>query len=217
MADRTVEDRLREEYFDRLPEIRQVAWQVETEIRYLTLPILHNLRHSEQLIVKSRIKDCESAIRKLRRRPGQEGSTFDLDKANSYSLLELSDLAGVRVLVFPRRKLDDVVVLLSHSDTFKDWDPDPTPGVDGNVLAYKYKGLCPDVSNEIRAEYQIVPMLIGLFWEVEHSALYKPSLSAKSRVDSNPMQELKQDVESTLLRFEAGYENLVLDSGESSS
>ena len=38
-AERTVEDRLREEYFDLLPEIHRVADRLEAEIRYLMLPI----------------------------------------------------------------------------------------------------------------------------------------------------------------------------------
>ena len=100
MDERTVEDRLREEYFDLLPEVRQVTWQIETEIRYHTLSVFHGLAHSEQLIIKSRVKECESALQSLRRR--QEGGTFDTDKPDDYSLLHLPDLAGVRVLVFPR-------------------------------------------------------------------------------------------------------------------
>jgi hypothetical protein len=36
MADRTIEDRLREEYFELLPEIGRVRQQLESEIRYYT-------------------------------------------------------------------------------------------------------------------------------------------------------------------------------------
>jgi hypothetical protein len=45
MPERTPEDRLREEYFDLLPEIRKVTENPEAEVRYRTL--------------KSRIKECE--------------------------------------------------------------------------------------------------------------------------------------------------------------
>jgi ppGpp synthetase/RelA/SpoT-type nucleotidyltranferase len=55
-------------------------------------------RH-EQVVVRSRIKDCESAIASLRRR--QEGKLFDPDTPDKYQLDILPDLAGVRVLVFP--------------------------------------------------------------------------------------------------------------------
>jgi hypothetical protein len=39
MANRTVEDRLREEYFNLLPEIRQVAEHLEVTIRHQLLKI----------------------------------------------------------------------------------------------------------------------------------------------------------------------------------
>jgi len=81
MADRTIEDRLREEYFALLPHIRRISGQLETEVRYHLLPISEQLNGYEQLVVKSRVKDCESALEKLRRR--QEAKTFDLDRPDS--------------------------------------------------------------------------------------------------------------------------------------
>jgi ppGpp synthetase/RelA/SpoT-type nucleotidyltranferase len=212
MAERTVEDRLREEYFDLLPEIRRVAWQLETEIRFHTLPILQSLGPAEQLIVKTRIKECESAIKKLRR--PLEGGTFDRDKADSYSLLNLADLAGVRVLVFPRSKVNEVDSALR--DCLEDWTPDPVQS-EGIHLAHKYTGICPRVSQRIRAEYQVVPMLIGLFWEVEHSALYKHPSFKKGSAESAPMQSARTKVESALLAFEKEYEAFVPDHAEPSS
>jgi hypothetical protein len=210
MPERTIEDRLREEYFDLLPEIRRVAWQIETEIRYRTLPILQNLKHYEQLIVKSRVKDCESALKSLRRR--QEGGTFDQERHEDYSILNLPDLAGVRALVFPRSKLDAVDEALKGG--FKDWAPDPVLNMGETVLARKYSGHIPAVSSKVRAEYQVVPMLIGLFWEVEHSALYKPASLLKGKAESEPMQSLRKDVESVLLRFEAEFESFVSDNSD---
>lgn len=99
-ANRTVEDRLREEYFQLLPQIRRVAGQLESQINYHLLSIVNELEEYEQLLVKSRIKECESAVDALRRR--QEGATFDNDGTTRYTLTSLNDLAGVRVLVFPR-------------------------------------------------------------------------------------------------------------------
>ena len=98
MAQRTVEDRLREEYFVLLAESRRVLEELEAEVRYCLLPLSRALEKYEQVVVTSRIKDCESALGALRRR--QEGATFDSDRGDSYSLADLNDLAGVRVLVF---------------------------------------------------------------------------------------------------------------------
>jgi hypothetical protein len=61
------------------------------------------------------------------------------------------------------------------------------------------------LSREINAEYQVVPMLIGLFWKVEHSAMYKFGKVA----DSKEMQTYRADVQSALLRFETEFESFV--------
>ncbi len=190
MPERFVEDILRAEYFKLLPEIRRVTWQLETEIRYHTSSIRHKLRQYEQLLIRSRVKDCESAIKALQRR--QEGRVFDPDR--SYSLTSLPDLAGVRVLIFPGSKLKAAHPLLRKS--YSDWEADPVPDGAGGLLAHKYNGYCHDISSTIRAEYQIVPMLVGLFWEVEHSAMYKPDPALMGIGKSPEMNQLKAEVES---------------------
>jgi ppGpp synthetase/RelA/SpoT-type nucleotidyltranferase len=101
MAERTVKDRLRDEYFHLLPDIRRVVDQLEAEVRLCLLPISRSLAKHEKVVVTSRVKDCESAIESLRRH--QPHRTFD--PSRDYSLNELPDLAGVRVLAFPRRRL----------------------------------------------------------------------------------------------------------------
>jgi hypothetical protein len=211
MPERTTEDRLREEYFELLPEIRRVLLQLEAEIRFHTLPILRTLTSYEQLVVKSRIKDCESTVNALRRR--QEYRKFDSAKSSEYSVLHLPDLAGVRILVFPRSKLVEVDRILRGQ--FPGWSSNPVPGEEGTELAPKYSGLCQDVSSRVKAEYQIVPMLIGLFWEVEHSAMYKPTPSLKGIGDSGQMRGLKADVERSLSRFEEEFEKFVADNATS--
>jgi len=48
---RTIEDRLREEYSLLLPDIGRVTEQLESEVRYCVLPILRTLNKYEQLEV----------------------------------------------------------------------------------------------------------------------------------------------------------------------
>jgi hypothetical protein len=48
MRTRTVEDRLREEYFDILPEIHRVAEYIEAVTKYNLLTILQDLRKFEK-------------------------------------------------------------------------------------------------------------------------------------------------------------------------
>jgi ppGpp synthetase/RelA/SpoT-type nucleotidyltranferase len=101
MTNRTIEDRLREEYFDLLPEIRRALEELEARVRYRVMPISVQLKRKyEQVVVKSRIKECEGAVDSVRRK--LESATLDTAPSGGYSLTSLKDLAGVRVLVFPR-------------------------------------------------------------------------------------------------------------------
>lgn len=206
MVERTVEDRLREEYFELLPDIRRVAEHLETQVRHCVLPIFHKLGKYEQLDVKSRIKACDSALDALRRR--QEPSTFDQDRPELYTLTDLKDLAGVRVLAFPRNRLVEIDQLLSGQ--FPDWTADPVPGndEDDEPLGFKYYGLC-EASDKVKGEFQIVSMLIGLFWEVEHAAIYKPTPQLKGVAGALEMQESRGDVYQALRAFEETFESLI--------
>ena len=124
MQTRTIEDRLREEYFDLPPEIRRVAEYLEAVTKYHLLEISGNLEKFEQLAVRARVKECESAVGALRRR--QEGAIFDPDNADSYTLKSLKDLAGVRVLAFPHGRLKQIDIALRQQ--FGKWTQDPVSG-----------------------------------------------------------------------------------------
>ncbi len=194
---------LSEGYVRLLPTLRRIVWHLETEIRYWTLPILNHLEHHEQLLIKSRVKDCESAIKKVLDR---EGNMPDPDRLEEYTLRSLRDLVGVRVLVFPSEKLGQVDALLRKSEPFQAWTPDPITYARGFLRAPSYYGLCAAVSPDIYAEYQVVPALIGHFWEVEHSAMYKPAGSAKGADKDHNLKTLRAKVECSLTRFERGFE-----------
>lgn len=204
MANRSPEDRLRAEYFDLLPEIRRVTESLEAEVRYHILPVVQKLQPSEQIVIKSRVKECESAVDALRRR--QEGSIFDPDQIDKYSLLDLRDLAGVRVLVFPRLRRAEINDALLRQ--FPGWNRDPFQNDPHETLGYKYSGMLKPASNRVRCEYQIVSMLLGLFWEVEHAAIYKPSPHLKGAIRGLAMQERTQEVVSALAAFEEEFERI---------
>ncbi len=207
MVERTVEDRLREEYFELLPDVRHVAAELEAEVRHSLLAISRKLNRYERLVVRSRIKECESAIDALRRR--QEAATFDSGERQLYSLASLNDLAGVRVLAFPRSRLTEADEELRKR--FRSWTPDPVPGYDENdePLAFTYYGYCMAASDKVQGEIQIVPMLTGLFWEVEHSAIYKPDPALKGVARSPKMQQRTKEVLEALKAFEEEFERLV--------
>jgi ppGpp synthetase/RelA/SpoT-type nucleotidyltranferase len=170
MTQRTVEDRLREEYFLLAPEIKRVLHQLQTDVTYLLLPVTLELKHHERIHVEARSKDCDSAINALRRR--EEARQFDEDVPTRYTLTSLPDLAGVRVMAFPKARLEDVHTIVRTKYT--EWSSDPVKtGTPPRFRAWKYHGFC-STSSRVRAELQIVPMLTGLFWQVEHDAFYKP-------------------------------------------
>lgn len=203
-AERTVEDRLREEYFTLLPEINRVAERLETEVRYLLLPISGGLHRHERLVVKCRVKSCESAVDKLRRH--QETRAYQREQPELYTLTSLNDLAGVRILAFPRSRLTEIDRVLRKE--FHTWTPDPVED-HGEVHALKYSGYCSRASAKIKGEYQILSMLTGLFWEVEHSAIYKPDARISGIAQHLGMLERTRDVAKALRAFEEQFELLV--------
>lgn len=210
MSHRTVEDHLREEYFDLLPEITRVTEHLKAQIQYSILPIARRLKKYESLIVRSRIKDCTSAIDTLRRRRGdgkqREGAIFDNSRPQDYSLLQLRDLAGVRVLMFPSERTVEIDETLRKE--FPNWKSDPVIDREtGQNLASKYFGFCHECSEHVQGEYQVVSMLTGLFWEVEHAALYKPAPNLKGIASSLAMQERTADVYRALAAFESEFES----------
>lgn len=198
-APRTVEDRLREEYFALHADAERVAEQLETEIRHRLSPLLLKLRKYEQIAIKRRVKDCESAINSLRRR--QESRAFNQSRAGKYTLTALKDLAGIRVLVFPRTMIPAIDTTLRKQ--FPRWKADPVPGLykGDPPLARKYYGYC-NASKTIRAEFQIVSMLTGLFWDVEHAAIYKPAPQLQDAVKHPDIQIRTQAIYKAFQDFE---------------
>lgn len=205
MIARSIEDKLREEYFELLPIVRRITEHLEAEVRYQLIPILKNLWSYERFEVTSRVKDCESAINALRRR--QEGSLFDTDHPEKYCLTQLKDLTGVRILVFPRGLIERVDKCIR--EYFNTWEPDHVPGYneDDDYQALKYFGFCSPEDN-VFGEVQIVPMLTGLFWKVEHEAIYKPQPEFKGIANSFEMRERIQEVLDALKSFEEVFERL---------
>lgn len=207
MSDRKAEDRLREEYFALLPDVRLVLEELETEVRHALLPLSNDLLKHEKIAVTSRVKECESALGALRRR--QEGNVFDAEQTDSYTLTSLNDLAAVRVLAFPGSRWIEVDTSLRSRDPFKAWNSDPIRADETkDLLAFKYYGYCSR-SAAIRAELQIAPMLIGLFWEVEHSAIYKPLPRLKAALAEPTMQRATGNVYAALKDFDAEFERLI--------
>jgi hypothetical protein len=54
-------------------------------------------------------------------------------------------------------------------------------------------------------------MLTGLFWEVEHAAIYKPAPRFHGVADSIEMKQRRTAVLEALRAFETQFENLVLN------
>lgn len=203
---RLVEDRLRAEYVALLPFMQRILTKLETEVRYALLSSTLRLDRHERILVRARLKECESAVDSLRRR--QEGGTFDTEQASGYSLTSLPDLVGVRVLTFPQRHFEAVrQVLKPRTDVLR---ADHLPGVtpEDPPIALKYHGLWSH-DDPIQVEVQIVSLLVGLFWEVEHSAIYKPSPNLRGIEKSRAMKGKTAAVLSALRDFELEFDRQI--------
>jgi hypothetical protein len=89
---------------------------------------------------------------------------------------------------------------------FQAWTADPVKDA-GEIQALKYYGYC-QASDMVKGEYQVVSMLTGLFWEVEHSAIYKPDARLSGIADHRGMRERTRDVVVALKAFEEQFEAL---------
>jgi ppGpp synthetase/RelA/SpoT-type nucleotidyltranferase len=207
-AARQVEDRLRAEYVDLLPSMQRTFTALMTEVNHVLLPTILTLDRYEQILVKGRLKGSESAIDSLRRR--QELGRFDLDRAETYSLTTLPDLVGIRVLAFPQRRLSDVRRILETEPRLSAWSSDHIENSNAAQppVAFKYQGFW-NVDDHFRSEVQIVSVLIGLFWEVEHSAIYKPTPRLQGAASSIAMKDRNDAVLKALQQFEEEFDRQV--------
>lgn len=208
MALRTAEDFLREEYSALLPSMRRAAEELEAEVRHVLVPIAKRLESYERLVIKVRVKECESALNALRRR--QPGKTFTDETPSAYSLRALNDLAGLRILAFPTRLVLHIDEILRARFPLWTADPIPRPQPSSQPLALKYHGHCSEHAG-IRVELQIVPMLIGLFWEVEHAALYKPSPVLSGVVRAEEMRQRNEHAIEALEAFDHEFDQATAD------
>ena len=94
---------------------------------------------------------------------------------------------------------------------FSDWKPDHAESdeIEGELLALTYHGYHKQASSKVQGEFQIVSMLAGLFWEVEHSAMYKPTPRLKGVAHSREMKQRRREVQRALKDFEEEFERLI--------
>lgn len=112
------------------------------------------------------------------------------------------------MLAFPRRRVTEIDALLRQQ--FLEWTEDSVITDSGDILAHKYSGFCP-ASPRILGEYQVASTLTGLFWEVEHDAIYKPSPRLRGITRSIEMREPTANVYAALRHFEDEFERLIED------
>ncbi|MGZ5446471.1 MAG: hypothetical protein ACXW5U_31645 [Thermoanaerobaculia bacterium] len=72
------------------------------------------------------------------------------------------------------------------------------------AIALKFHGLWSS-DDTFHSEIQIVSLLIGLFWEVEHSAIYKPAPNLRGIAKSLAMKSRTLAVLSALRAFEEEF------------
>lgn len=206
-SEENVKNNLRLENYKLLPQMRELNKILSLELTCTLKDLNLQLNLPERIEVVTRIKECDSAINSLRRRQvgsngevegGSEGG-FDTDK--SYSLMSPRDFVGARVLYFPSKLQDRIITKIKDNNKFKDWTSDPVKD-SKTVIAEKYFGKIKNF--EIYCEYQVVSMLIGGFWDVEHSAYYKSGLKISNR--NLALKDAYNKVMKSLREFEDTFE-----------
>jgi len=92
------------------------------------------------------------------------------------------------------------------------WTPDHLSGLNptDSPVALKYDGF-RNPTDAVRVEIQIVSLLVGLFWEVEHAAIYKPSPRLRGVEKSPAMQARTAAVLMALRDFEEEFDRQIDD------
>jgi len=116
--------------------------------------------------------------------------------------------------VFPGYRREQVHTALLP--LMSEWTSDPVPGIEpGDVpVALKYHGRCKSALTTLTAELQIVSSLIGSYWEVEHSALYKTSNNLQGALLSPRRKARQTAVLSALREFETEFEHLIREAAK---
>ena len=191
-------NRLRQDYFELKAAMCREQRQLASDARCFLKELEYSLNEHERIEIESRIKDCDSAIDSLKRK---EACGRDFVDGVSYSFRQLKDMVGLRILAFPTSVMvaaNEIVM-----KRFGDWQPDHKKH--GAMQVYKYYGVLG--VEKIPCEIQVVSMLTGKFWDVEHSALYKPAPGFKGAINANfEIRDLYKEVMNKLAEFETAFE-----------
>lgn len=108
-------------------------------------------------------------------------------------------------MVFPAGLITKVNKIITTK--FRSWKSDHHK-LGKTILCKKYDGL-PSKKLKIRCEIQIISMLTGAFWDIEHFALYKPDPAYKGMKENLTMRRLRDEVLVKLAEFEKSFERLI--------
>ena len=152
-----IEKWIQEEYKNLRPALNKLRKKVKKEIRTCLSDFTQSLEPWQRIEIRSRIKECNSAIDSLRKR-------------NFHTLNDLVDLVGIRIVVFPASLAEKVEGVLI--DYFKTLVPDHYFYAKNEIAFRKYNGLTDDTT-KIKCEIQIMPEILYSLVEVEHDFFYK--------------------------------------------
>lgn len=194
--------RLRREYDIILPQLKKIESFLVTTVAFQLKSIIFDLHEHERIDIKSRIKTFESSISKLgytkrgRNHEGSRKSGFPI-KDDKISLSDITDLVGLRILVFPSHKISIMSNLLVG---LYPWASD-----ENFLYGLQYQGKIEENEN-IGCEIQIVPMLLGHYLEIEHFVLYKPCpLYKRINEDCSEIRQLHKEICDKLTDFEQKF------------
>ena len=175
------------EYSNKIEKFKKIEEKLYFEVCHFLSDDKYNLNEFQHIEITSRIKSYSSAEKKLR-------NQLELTAHDKSSIFDLDDIIGIRISVFPLTLLRNIEKKLDEK--FKSWKKEKS--CHGRYSVYKHRSNYEKANCEI----QLVPMLVGKFWDVEHSVIYKSKLSKNEDLNKS------YDV---IINALHDYENQVID------
>lgn len=177
---------LRSEYDNQINKMNGLLDYYKTEIEYLIRELKLNCKKFEKIEFSSRIKTFESCITKLKKKNEANVLTEEA------KLSEVKDLIGIRMLVFPNDYIEVIkrLIMRKHNKfTIEEIDEDKKKECDF-IKFFVYFNI--EKFNHILVEIQILPYLLGKYWDIEHSLIYKPQDMYPHKVQKTQLKEISQ-------------------------
>ncbi|MBU3955132.1 hypothetical protein KJ633_01590 [bacterium] len=157
---------LRGEYDSNKEKYYKLLSHSKTTVKNILKNLIINSKAFEQIEVVGRIKTFERCIAKLKK--AKEANYLD----DEVKLAEITDIIGIRILTFPNKYIEKIIEIIKKDIVgYKISKEDNKEEIDfyKTYITSTLTGF-----ENIQVEIQILPYLLGKYWDIEHELIYKP-------------------------------------------